>query len=83
VETPLLWKEFIWPHYDFCEESTITSVFESCGTHVKLIFSESRDTCEIVTTLRLSLPSECSPAEDHYAVYAESDIVRYFVGIKE
>ena len=35
VETPSLWRDFTWSHFDFREERSIKSVFKSCGGHVK------------------------------------------------
>jgi len=62
VEVQSLWKEFIWPNYDFREENAINSVFKSCGRHVqRLSFPnlvmpiESLQLCHNV--IRLSLPS--------------------------
>ena len=62
VETPSLWRDFIWPHYDFREERCIENVLKSCGRHVKqlsfpdhAIHVKSLQYCNNV--LRLSLPS--------------------------
>jgi len=37
VETPSLWRDFTWPHFDLREERTVKSVLKSCGGHVKRI----------------------------------------------
>ena len=63
VETPSLWRNFTWPHYDFREERSIEGAFKSCGRHMKelsfpdrtLLPVESLQHCSNV--LRLSLPS--------------------------
>ena len=62
VETPSLWRDFIWPHYDFREKRCIENVLKSCGRHVKqlsfpnhAIHVKSLQYCNNV--LRLSLPS--------------------------
>ena len=62
VETPSLWRDFSWPHFDFREERAIKSALKSCGRHVKrlsfpnlVIPVESLQYCGNV--LRLSFPS--------------------------
>ena len=62
VESPSLWRNFIWSHFDVREESSLRSLFESCGVYVEqLSFPdlvmpiESLRPCSSV--LRLSLPS--------------------------
>ena len=34
-QTPLLWREFIWPHFDICQERCVKRVMRSCGRHIK------------------------------------------------
>jgi len=62
VEVPSLWREFVWPNYDFREENAIKSVLETCGRHMKILSFpnhlmpiESLHQC--VNVLRLSMPS--------------------------
>jgi len=62
AETPSLWREFIWPHYDFREEHPINIVLQLCGSHMKrlsfpdmVIPVESLQHCD--NLLQLSLPS--------------------------
>ena len=62
METSLLWRDFIWPHFDFSEERSINSVLHACGTHVKqlsfpdlVIPLKSLQLCRNV--VQLSLPS--------------------------
>ena len=35
IETPSLWREFVWPYYDDREELCINNVLETCGEYVK------------------------------------------------
>jgi len=37
VETPSLWRDFTWPHFDHREERSIKSVLKLSGRHVKRI----------------------------------------------
>ena len=64
-ETPSLWKEFVWPYYDSCEECSVKEVLKMCGRHVKML---SFPYCRVPSTLiemlkycsnvqHLSLPS--------------------------
>ena len=61
VETPLLWRDFTWPHFDFRERRSIRSVMKLCGRHVRRlsfpdhVVHESFKHCSNV--LQLSLPS--------------------------
>ena len=34
-ETPLLWRELIWPHFDIHEKHCVKNVLKSCGKYVK------------------------------------------------
>ena len=34
-ETSTLWKNFLWPWYDSCEEKSVYEVLKVCGTHIK------------------------------------------------
>ena len=63
VETPSLWRDFSWPHFDFRQERAIKIALKSYGRHVKrlsfpnlkMIPVELLQYCGNV--LRLSLPS--------------------------
>ena len=62
VGTPLLWREFTWPHFDFREEQSIRNALKLCGRYVErlsfpnlMIPVKSLQHCGNV--LRLSLPS--------------------------
>ena len=35
IETPSLWREFVWPYYDDREEVCINNVLKTCGKYVK------------------------------------------------
>ena len=36
-DTPSLWKEFVWPYYDSCEECCVNEVLKMSGQHVKVL----------------------------------------------
>jgi len=65
--TPSLWKEFVWPYYDSCEEYCMKEVLKVCGHHIKVLsFPNSRlpSTLSLVEMLKycsnvqnFSLPS--------------------------
>ena len=65
VETPNLWKDFTWPHFDFREECSINNVLKSCGAHIKKLSFPHLVVCSAVQSLiqhctnlvYLSLPS--------------------------
>ena len=62
VETPSLWRKFTWSNFDFREERSVISLFESCGRHVKqLSFPDLVIPVELLqlcsNVLWLSLPS--------------------------
>jgi len=40
-ETPLLWTEFIWLHYDTREERCLNSILKSCGGWIKQFYFPS------------------------------------------
>jgi len=62
---PSLWKEFVWPHYDTCEEKCLKEIFMVCGQHIKVLsFPNSRVPPTLVEMLQycsnvqhLSIPS--------------------------
>ena len=62
VETPSLWRNLTWPNFDFREERSVASLFESCSRHVKqLSFPDLVMPVELLqlcgNVLWLSLPS--------------------------
>ena len=61
VEVPSLWRDFIWPHFDFRERRSIGSAMKSCGRYVirlafpdNVVYTSFRHCSNV---LRLSLPS--------------------------
>ena len=46
-ETPSLWREFVWPHFNIREERCVKNLLESCGQHIK----------------RLSFPDHVTPSK--------------------
>ena len=41
-ETPSLWKEFVWPYYNSCEECSLKEVLNMCGQHISFLTAEYR-----------------------------------------
>ena len=35
IETPSLWREFVWPYYHVGDEGRVNNVLKVCGQHVK------------------------------------------------
>ena len=33
-ETPSLWRNFVWPHYDYLEERCLCNFLKACGNHI-------------------------------------------------
>ena len=62
---PSLWKEFVWPCYDGCEEFSVKEMLKVCGQHFKVLsFPSSRLPSTLIKMLQycsnvqhLSLPS--------------------------
>jgi len=46
-ETPSLWRDFVWPHFDVSEERCLKDLFKSCGPYVH----------------RLSFPDHVTPSK--------------------
>ena len=62
VEVPSLWRQFIWPNFDFREENSIKDTLKFCGRYVKrLSFPNLVIPIELLVQCsnvqRLSLPS--------------------------
>ena len=62
VEVPSLWRDFIWPHFDFRERRSIRSAMKSCGRYVIRLAFPDHVVCtssfrHCSNVLRLSLPS--------------------------
>ena len=34
IETPSLWREFVWPYYHTSDEGCVTNVLKACGEHI-------------------------------------------------
>ena len=63
-ETPLLWKEFVWPYYDSREEYSVTQVLKVCGQHIRTLSFPNKVPSTLVEMLQycsnvqhISLPS--------------------------
>ena len=51
--TPSLWKEFVWPYYDSCEECSMKKVLKVCGQRIKVLsFPNSRLSSTLVEMLQ-------------------------------
>ena len=46
-ETPSLWRDLVWPHFDVSEERCLKALFKSCGSYVQ----------------RLSFPDHVTPSK--------------------
>ena len=60
--TPTLWKEFVWPYYDSCDECILKELLTVCGQHIKVAsFPYSKIPVEMLqycsNIQHLSLPS--------------------------
>ena len=77
-ETPSLWSEFVWPHYDRRQKRSVINVLKACGEYIKtLIFPDHVTSptlfkmlrlCKNVTQLYLSLETMLDPKELKTAV---------------
>jgi len=60
-ETPLLWRKFIWPHFDTREERCVYSALKSCGQFIRrLSFPDHPDHVTIEPNKVASMLRQCT-----------------------
>lgn len=76
-ETPSLWRNFSWPHFDSREERCVKNVLKMCGEQVKrLSFSHHVMPTKLIAMLKycgnlvqLSIPTSKLSAGESYRTY--------------
>ena len=60
IETPSLWRTFVWPYYDDREELCIKNVLKTCGKYVKKMIFPSTFPTRVTSSKLVKTLQYCS-----------------------